>query len=499
MYNCVEELIKINHQNQNNIAYICDDESITYFELFEKSKLFGISLLNSNIKPKQQIIICLEDSIDFVVCFLGCLYVGIIPILINSSMSKKDIDDVIIKTDVNNIICSTTRFNDFSQKEWNLILIPNINRSLTIDNFISSKLNQSYSFVKPVTYADDDAFILCTSGTTGQTKLVLHSQKSICGTGLQYGTNVLKMTKDDVVFSAAKMTHAYGLGNSLSIPMTHGSMVVLCKSLPTADKICDIIEGQKVTVFCGVPRHYTSLINVNRNCDFSRVRISLSAGESLPKIVGEKFKNKFCCDIIDAIGSTETLGFFLTTHIDNIVYGVTGIPVGGVEIKLLDEYGDDAPEGYTGEMYVKSEYASKKYLNDEKATKFTFNDGWIKTGDMYQLNRDGYYIHKGRINDCIKVNGLYVSLPSLENDLYNIPSISEAAVVATENKYGLNVIEIYVVLKQGYDPLQEHLNIRFQFEKHSVMFKRPFTVKILDSLPRTQSGKIKKYILLNKE
>jgi acyl-coenzyme A synthetase/AMP-(fatty) acid ligase len=150
-------------------------------------------------------------------------------------------------------------------------------------------------------------------------------------------------------------------------------------------------------------------------------------------------------------------------------------------------------------MYVKSEYASKKYLNDEKATKFTFNDGWIKTGDMYQLNRDGYYIHKGRINDCIKVNGLYVSLPSLENDLYNIPSISEAAVVATENKYGLNVIEIYVVLKQGYDPLQEHLNIRFQFEKHSVMFKRPFTVKILDSLPRTQSGKIKKYILLNKE
>jgi acyl-CoA synthetase (AMP-forming)/AMP-acid ligase II len=166
MYNCVEELIEINYQNQNNIAYICDGEYITYFELFEKSKLFGISLLNSNIKPKQQIIICLEDSIDFVVCFLGCLYVGIIPILINSSMSKKDIDDVIIKTDVNNIICSTTRFNDFSQKEWNLILIPNLNRSLTIDNFISSKLNQSYSSVKPVTYADDDAFILCKSIAT---------------------------------------------------------------------------------------------------------------------------------------------------------------------------------------------------------------------------------------------------------------------------------------------------------------------------------------------
>lgn len=499
MYNCLEELIKLNHHNTNKLSYICGAEHITYAELFGKSKLFGISLLNSNIKPKQQIILCLEDSIDFVVSFLGCLYVGIIPLLINSSMSKKDIDDVVYKTDVNNIICSTNRFNDFSQKEWNLILVPNIDKNLTIDNFIKSKTNLNHSYIKPVTHADDDAFILCTSGTTGQTKLVVHSQKSICGTGLQYGTGILKLTKDDVVFSAAKMTHAYGLGNSISIPLTHGATVVLEPQLPTSEKVCDIISKHKVTLFCGVPRHYTSLLNVNRNYDLSSLRICLSAGESLPKAVGENFNKKYGVDIIDAIGSTEVLGFFFSTRIDRIVYGVTGTKVDGVDIKLLDEYGDDVVGDEIGEIYVKSEYASRKYYNDPKATDFIFRDGWIKTGDMYQKNENGEYIHRGRRNDCIKVNGLYVSLTSLEKDLYSLDCVSEAAVVASENKYGLNKIEIYVVLKDGYNQYKEHLNIRLKFDKHSVMFKRPFTINMVESLPRTASGKIKKYLLLDKK
>jgi benzoate-CoA ligase len=448
-YNCLLHLEELANELNiiDKIAYIENEKTITYGQLYLEAKAFGQSLLKLGYKKSNKIILAKKDSIEFVVNFLGSLYVGVIPVLVNSSMSQNDIDDITKKVQVD--------------------------------------------------YKTDGAFILCTSGTTGQTKLVIHSHESICGTGLQYG-KILKITKDDILFSAAKMTHAYGLGNSLSIPLTHGSTVILEPELPSPEKIVSHIEKFNVTIFCGVPRHFTSLLNTNRNYNFNSLRICLSAGESLPKKVGEDFVNRYGCNILDAIGSTELLGFALTTRIDEVVYGVTGKPIEGIDVKLLDEYGVEVSEGEIGELFVKSKFASTNYYDDPAATKYTFQDEWIKTNDMYQI-KNGLFIHRGRRNDCIKINGLYVSLTGLEKDLYEVDSILEAAVVSSDNKYGLNRIEIFVVLKNGYDKNQEYVNILERFKTHNTMFKRPYIIKMVDSLPRTSSGKIKKYILLSKD
>jgi benzoate-CoA ligase len=448
-YNCLTHLEEIAKELNviDKIAFIENGKTITYGQLYSNAKEFGQSLLKLGQKKSDRVILSKKDSIEFVVNFLGFLYVGVIPVLVNSSMSQNDIDDITKKIQVD--------------------------------------------------YETDGAFILCTSGTTGQTKLVIHSHESICGTGLQYG-KILQITKDDVVFSAAKMTHAYGLGNSLSIPLTYGATVILEPELPTPEKIVSHIENGKVSIFCGVPRHFTSLLNTTRNYDFGSLRICLSAGESLPKKVGEDFTNRYGCDILDAIGSTELLGFALTTRIDEVVYGVTGKPVEGVDVKLVDEYGVEVSTGEIGELFVRSEFASTNYYDDAPATNYTFRDGWIKTNDMYQVKND-QFIHRGRRNDCIKINGLYVSLTGLEKDLYEVNSILEAAVVSGDNKYGLSRIEIFVVLKDGYDKKQEYVNILERFKTHNTMFKRPYTIKMVDSLPRTASGKIKKYILLSRD
>jgi benzoate-CoA ligase len=447
-YNCLTHLEEIAKELNvtDKIAFIENGKTITYGQLYSDAKEFGQALLKLGHKKSDRVILSKKDSIEFVVNFLGSLYVGVIPVLVNSSMTQNDIDD--------------------------------ITKKIQID------------------YKTDGAFILCTSGTTGQTKLVIHSHESICGTGLQYG-KILQITKDDVIFSAAKMTHAYGLGNSLSIPLTYGATVILESELPTPEKIVNHIENG-VTIFCGVPRHFTSLLNTTRNYNFNSLRICLSAGESLPKKVGEDFTNRYGCDILDAIGSTELLGFALTTRIDDIVYGATGKPVEGIDVKLVDEYGVEVSEGEIGELFVRSEFASTNYYNDTPATNYTFKDGWIKTNDMYQV-KNGQFIHRGRRNDCIKINGLYVSLTGLEKDLYEVDSILEAAVVSGDNKYGLSRIEIFVVLKDGYDKKQEYANILERFKTHNTMFKRPYTIKMVDSLPRTASGKIKKYILLSRD
>lgn len=456
LYNCLLHLEQLATELgvTDKIALIDNESSVTYEQLYSSSKIFGLSLVNSGINPLDRIILTKKDSIEFVIQFLGCLYVNIIPVLTNSTMSEEDIQDIIKK--------SGARTN---------FVINNSNTKFTI----------------PKSYDNSDAFILCTSGTTGQTKLVVHSQKSICGTGLQYG-KILQLTKHDVIFSAAKMSHAYGLGNSISIPLTHGATVILESALATPEKIAKHIQDNKVTIFCGVPRHFTSLLTSNRTYNFSSLRCCLSAGESLPIKVHKDFSNKFNSRIIDAMGSTELLGFAISA----------GVEVKGVELVLKDEEGNIVPQGEIGELFVKSSFASVKYYNDLLATDYTFKKGWIKTNDMYQLN-DGLYIHQGRRNDCIKINGVYVSFTNLEKDLYNLASVLEVAVVSNNNKYGLTRIEIYVVLKHGYNKDQEYANILDTFKSHNTMFNQPHTIKIVESLPRTPSGKIKKYILLTKE
>jgi benzoate-CoA ligase len=481
-YNCLLHLEEISKQlnTSNSIAIIDNNNSISYDELYNKSKKFGISLLNTGLVRKQHLLLCLDDSIDFVVCFLGCLYSGIIPIVVNQFMSSEDINEIISKTGINDLICSSNKSNQFNGAWWNLFLT--LGNDISIDSFIQLNYNPN---IKPHPTNDtDDAFILCTSGTTGNTKLVIHSQKSICGTGLQFGTAVLKINQTDIIYSASKMSHAYGLGNSISIPLTHGAKVILESELASNKIIAQHINTNNVTIFCGIPKHFVSLLDIDS--DLISLQKCLSAGEALPSKANDEFTKKYNIDIIDAIGSTELLGFAISN----------GDVIPGVDIKLLNEYGVEVNDGEIGELYVKSEYSSLKYHNDDVMSNYTFKDNWIKTNDMYR-KEDDKYIYRGRRDDCVKVNGLYVSLFCLEKELYKNNAILESAIVSTENKHGLNKIEIFVVLKDGYDQKQEYKKLYNELRKVSLMYKRPYTIKIVESLPRTATGKIKKYILLD--
>lgn len=469
-YNCLEHLEYLAHQLEclGDIAVRDSAGSLTYQELYYLSRRFGSALIGSNITPSEHVFVCLKDSSDFIIVFLGCMYAGIVPVLINPGFSKSEVNEVVKKSPANNVICSADRADYFNQRSWNLILTT---AAVSIKNYA---LSYRYSDVPVTTTALSDAFILCTSGTTGHTKLVVHSQQSIVGTGLQYGSKVLDITKDDVIFSAAKLSHAYGLGNSLSIPFTHGASVVLESELPTAERIVKHIEQNKITMFAGVPRHYASLLGYNKTADLSSLRICLSAGEAVPTKISTDFKAKYQIDIIDAIGSTELLGFALSSN----------QLVPGCEIKLIND----------GEFYVKSPLASTKYYNDPESTAYTFVDGWIRTNDVYHRDAAGNLQYQGRTNDCIKVNSVYVSLTMLEQKLYNVESVTEAAVVTYPNKYGLDRIKVCVVLKPGFDSKEEYQNI-LRTIKNSEQVKIPFIIKFVDSLPRTSSGKIRKYIL----
>lgn len=312
-------------------------------------------------------------------------------------------------------------------------------------------------------FIDDKYFLLCTSGTTGYTKLVVHTYQNIIKTGKQFA-KVLDATSEDVFFSASKMFHAYGLGNSISIPQACGASVVYRDELVTPKLACEIIENNEVTIFCGVPRHFASMVNSNTYPKNSKLRICLSAGEKLPKNIALEFEKNTGVKIIDAIGSTEALGFMICN----------GKKVDEVDLKLIDE-----------ELYMKSDSMFLGYYNDIDSTKYSIRDGWLKTGDLYDYE-NGIYTYKGRVNDLVKINGSKVYLNVLEQKILAIPGVKECALTTYKNKNDLVRLKLYLVCDDLNKAKSDIANLAKEY-------RTTLLIELKDELPRTATGKIRKY------
>lgn len=305
-------------------------------------------------------------------------------------------------------------------------------------------------------------FIMCTSGTTGYTKLVVHSYNNILATGKQY-SKILNSKESDVFFSAAKMFHAYGLGNSFSIPQASRAQVVFCNDIITPKLACNLIDKNNVTVFCGVPRHYASFVNTKTYPSNGSLRICISAGEKLPVNIKAEFEKNTGVEIIDAIGSTETLGFMLSS----------GQPVPGVDLKLDGE-----------ELLVKSPSMFLGYYNEVSRN----TEGrWFRTGDLYELQQ-GHYVHKGRANDLVKINGSKIYINIVEQEILALPGVQECALTTFKNPLGLEKLKLHLVCNN-------YLDIRQKISELGTAHRITFLTELTHELPRTPSGKIKKYTL----
>lgn len=303
-------------------------------------------------------------------------------------------------------------------------------------------------------------FIMCTSGTTGYTKLVVHSYNNILKTGQQFA-NVLNACANDVFFSAAKMFHAYGLGNSFSIPQAAGASVVYCNELITPKLACDVIERHSVTVFCAVPRHYASMVATNTYPKNGSLRICVSAGEKLPAHIKQQFEQNTGVRIIDAVGSTEMLGFMLAD----------GRPVPGVNL-ILDEQ----------ELLVRSDSMFLGYYNEPS---HCVKNNWMRTGDLYEI-QNRCYVHQGRTGDLIKINGNKIYTGTLEQEIMSISGVQECAVTVFKTSAGLEKLKLQLVC-------DNYKEIRHKILTIGQKYRTSFVTEIKNELPRTATGKIRKY------
>jgi benzoate-CoA ligase len=503
-YNAADALIGANLKQGRGERIAVSDAAgrYSYAELSRRVNRFANVLERYGIAMEQRILLCLSDSIDFPSCFLGAVKAGVVPVPVNTLLTPQEYEYMLLDSRARLLVVSRELLDKFRPV---LARSPFLETALVSGGegegcaALEAELEQAAEeHVTAPTRPDDVAFWLYTSGTTGQPKGVMHVQTSLEQTARCYAQPVLGITAEDVVFSAAKLFFAYGLGNALTFPFLAGASAVLLPERPSPEAVCTVLNEHRPTIFFGVPTLYSMMLNTGALPDpgNSRLRLCVSAGEALPENLFHRWREATGLEIIDGIGSTEMLHIFMSNRPGVVRPGTSGRPVDGYEVRLLNESGGAVPDGEVGDLYVKGPSSALGYWNRLALSRETFAGGWTRTDDKYVSEPDGCYRYCGRADDMLKVGGIYVSPMEVENVLLGHPAVAEAAVVGGNDGNGLLKPKAYVVSAAGIAPTPELAQELIAHVRDVLAdYKRPRWVQFVDALPKTATGKIQRFKL----
>jgi acyl-coenzyme A synthetase/AMP-(fatty) acid ligase len=529
------------------VAIECGDARMTYDEVLAGVNRCGQALRAIGVRPEDRVLLLLHDGPEFVYSFFGAIKIGAVPVPLNTLWKPADYQYVIRDTRAEVLIVSAELLAGIEQIPAadrrglrEIIVAGRSDAASPYVPFSTFQSRESAELEAEPTSRDAPAFWLYSSGSTGAPKGCVHLQHDMVVCAELFGKGVLGITAADRTFSVAKLFFAYGLGNALYFPFSVGATTILWPGAPTPANVYAVIEKHKPTLFYSVPTSYGMLLahqradtqvgpyidvgtpvggdadvgtqvhgdidgatrvvgadrRVRPDFDLSSIRLAVSAGEALPAALYERFKQRFRVDIVDGIGSTETLHMFISNRPDAIRPGSSGLIVRGYEAKLLNDEGEQVLPGDIGNLWIRGDSVCAGYWNQHEKTKNTIEGHWIRTGDKYTQDTDGFYWYAGRSDDMLKVGGLWVSPVEVESALIAHEAVLECGVIGHEDHDGLIKPMAFVVLRDGASASPDLAKALQQFVRERLAeYKRPRWVEFVTELPKTATGKIQRFRL----
>jgi benzoate-CoA ligase family protein len=474
---------------------------LSYADLWDRVRRTAAGLRAAGVQPEQRILMVMADSPHFAVVYLAALRVGAVPVPVSTMLRADGIAELLRDSRarflaVSSEFAATVLSAAAAAPELAGIMtdMPGARPRASVPVYLLDELAAAApdDFVYDTT-ADSPAFWLYTSGTTGTPKGAMHRHGSIPVVCETYGAQVLGIRPDDRCLSAAKAFFAYGLGNSLLFPLSAGAASVLLPSASRPDLIAETAAKYGATLFFGGPTFFANMLRAGMPADaLGGVRLAASAGEALPAALYERWTSHFGIDIIDGIGMTEMLHIFLSNAPGAVRPGTTGVAVPGYDLKLVDEESgrEVTSAGTPGTLFVRGSSAATGYWARYDASRLVFQGEWLRTGDTYVRDTDGYYQCLGRTGDMIKASGIWVSPMEVEGRLLAHPAVAQAVVVAAPDADSLEKPVAYVVLAPGAAVTEAELIEHCREGLPS--FKRPRAVVFTDGFPTTATGKIRR-------
>lgn len=497
-----------------------EGETITYADMQRRVNRIGNAFLDLGVEPGDRVFVRFPNRPEYVVSVLAAQKIGAVPVpsmkLLRASEIRYVLEDskakaAVVYDELVEEVFEAIHERDIEHVDD--IVVHGRNGVDMVHPDDAGYAHHDYDALVGDTSDDleaydahrDDAVLLAyTSGTTGRPKGTFHTHRQMLTIADGYAKYCLDPQPDDVFTSNAPLAFTFGYGFLVAFPFRFGASTVIVENAEPAD-LLEAVEDYGVTLIASPPTAYNQMLASNEGLadkyDISSLRLGVSAGEPLPPTTFDAVKDELGIELLDGIGTTEMLHIFIShRNGDEIDASATGYPVPGYECRVINpETGEEQPRGEVGLLQIRGPTGITYWDRSEKQAE-TVNDGWSSPGDIFVHREDGRFEYKSRRDDLIITSGYNVAGPEVESVLQERDEVYDSAVVGSDDEMRGKIVKAFVVLANGHEP-SDYLTESFQdyVKEHIAPYKYPREIEYMQSLPKTETGKVKRGKLRDRE